>query len=225
MMKSLFLFFFFVIQNSFAVLPYTFIFKNKSIFKDFSSRLSVDLKQPIILNSDKHSQKKDFCKIVCAENNIRFKEYTFDDFITESPHNNLKNTFIYVNDFLIKNGRILNHYEENKLKYLHSTTNLVALNTENISNIPFKDLNIIHLFPIIQYTPFQKKDIVNYMYNIISFNKYNDKLYLINWKNYDIDSLDFKQIDNLLLDISNKLNKGYDLLYIQCDINNMIKLL
>jgi hypothetical protein len=216
---------FFTIQTTVSLLTHTSFLKNKSIYSELNKRLSVEIKEPIILNSSKTTQKQEFCNFICTLNNLHFREYTFDDFMQELPHNNFKRSLIYVNDFLVGNGRILNSYEEEILKYLRSTSNLIVLNSENIDTIPFKDINIIRKFPIIQYPVLTKKDIVQYLYVITNFNKYNDKLYLINWKNYDVETLNFENLNILLYEINNLLNNGNNLYNIEPNINDMIKLL
>jgi hypothetical protein len=97
------------------------------------------MKKPVILNGIETPLKKDFCKVISEINNIPFKEYRFDSFMTELPHVNNENCLLYINDFLVKHGRILNHYEENILLNINKNSNLIVLNTE------FKD---IHFSPI-----------------------------------------------------------------------------
>lgn len=211
-----------MIQTTHSLVNHISFLKNKSIYSELSKRLSVEIKEPIILNSNKTNQKQQFCNLIASLNGIHFKEYTFNDFVQKLPHNKYMKSLIYINDFLVGNGRILNNYEEEILKYLHLTSNLIVLNTENLDTVPFKDLDIIRRFPIVQYPVLEKKDVVHYMYNITRFNNYNDKLYLINWKKYNIEILNFENLNILLNEINNMLENGDNLSDIEYNINNMI---
>ena len=84
--------------------------KNKSIYTTLCNLLENNIKEPILYNGQATSIKKDFCKIVADTYKIEYREFTFDSFILENPHLNNKNNLLYINDFLIGNGRIFNHF-------------------------------------------------------------------------------------------------------------------
>jgi len=229
-MKSyIFLYFYlFNFVKSITINKYSKFLKNKSVYNIFNDFLKLDLKEPIIFDSIKSPLKKDFCKIVSELNDIQFKEYTFDCFIMELPYVNNKNSILYVNDFLIGHGRILNHYEENILLNLGKNSNLIVFQSDDIKSISFKDTNIIRHFPIINFPEINKKEIIQYIYDIITINKYNNDLYNLNWIKYDIEKLDLEKLNILLyelnisknnLDSNNNINKMIDNLYNLKNIN------
>ena len=54
----------------------------------------------------------------------------------------------------------------------------------------------------------------SYLINMIGYYQYNNDLLLINWKNYDIDKLSIKELENLMFDLHNSIimnnkNKKY----------------
>ena len=55
-------------------------------------------------------------------------------------------------------------------------------------------------FPIIL-----KKDLINYIYELIDHFQYNENLYLVDWNSFEIDKLNFTDINILL----NKIEKYY----------------
>jgi hypothetical protein len=222
-MKSiLFLYFYLIIVKSITINKYPKFLKNKSIYSIFNDLIKVEIKEPIILNGVKSSFKKDFCKLMSESNNIPFKEYTFDHFMLDLPHINNKKSLLYINDFLIDHGRILNNYEENILLNLNKNSNLIVLQADNIQTIAFKDSNIIRQFPIINFPEINKKEFVQYIYDLITINKYDNDLYNLNWMNYDIEKLDFEKINILLYELDNLKKKKVDLKYLHNNINNII---
>lgn len=223
-MKSyIFLYFYlFNFVKSITINKYSKFLKNKSVYNVFNDFLKLDLKEPIIFNGIKSPFKKDFCKIISELNNIPFKEYTFDYFMMEHPYVNNEKSILYVNDFLIGHGRILNHYEENILLNLHKNSNLIVFQSDDIKSISFKDTNIIRHFPIINFPEINKKEIIQYIYDIITINKYNNDLYNLNWIKYDIEKLDLEKLNILLyelninknnLDSNHNINKMIDSLH------------
>ena len=196
-------FYLFYFVKSITINKYSKFLKNKSIYHVFNDVIKQDLKNPIIFNGIKSPLKKDFFKILSELNDIPFKEYTFDYFMMEHPHVNNKNSILYVNDFLVGHGRILNHYEENILLNLNKNNNLIVFQSDDINLIPFKDTNIIRHFPIINFPEIKKKEIIQYIYDIITLNKYIDDLYILNWIKYDIENLDLEKLNILLYEINN----------------------
>jgi hypothetical protein len=200
---------------------YLNFFKKKTIHSEFNDLLKKNLKEPIILNSIKSPLSKDFCKIISELNNIPFKEYTFDYFMKHFPHINNDNSLLYINDFLIGYGRILNKYEEDILSNLCKNTNLLVFHADNIKEISFKDNNIIRYFQIIDFSDIKKKEIVQFILDTIQIKKYNDDLFYLNWIKYDIEKLDFEKINMLLHDL-NELYFTLHFKYSDYNINLMI---
>jgi hypothetical protein len=223
-MKSpIFLYFYlFCFVKSIMIDRYSRFLKNKSIYSIFNDIINQKLKKPIILNGVKTPLKKDFCKIISELNDITFKEYRFDSFMTELPYVNNKNSLLYINDFLVGHGRILNHYEENILLNLNKNSNLIVLNTDNINTIPFKDSNIIRHFPIIQFPEINKREIIQFIYDTITINDYDEDLYNLNWINYNIEKLDFEKINILAFELNSLYKKNKDFKLLNNNVNNII---
>lgn len=216
-------FYIFCFVKSVTINKYSRFLKNKSIHSVFNDIIKQELKSPIIFNGVKTPLKKDFCKIISELNDIPFKEYTFDYFMMNHPHVNNKNSILFVNDFLVGHGRILNHYEENILLNLNKNSNLIVFQSDDIKSISFKDNNIIRHFPIINFPEINKKEIIQYIYDIITLNKYNDDLYNLNWIKYDIEKLNFEKINMLLYELNNITKKNLDNLDNSININEMIE--
>jgi ribosomal protein S18 len=190
--------------NSLYINKYSKIFKNVEVHNKFTEILNNEMKPSLILSGDTTSFKKDFCKNLCDMYNINFREYSFDDFMLKMPHMNYEKSMIYVNDFLIKDGRILNKYEQDRLIELSTklTSNLIVFQAENIETIPYKDTKIIKKFDVCQFPCIEKKNIVQLIYDIVLINKYHEDLYLINWNSFDIENWNLDKI-NLILSKTN----------------------
>jgi hypothetical protein len=208
------------------------LYKNINFFNkvDFFDNLKkyelLKKKEPIILNGIKTELKKNFCNIYCDINDINFKSYSFDNFLLKSPHLKYENTMIYIKDYLVGNGRILNDYEKEKLNSLPSTSNMIIFESECIDTIPYKDYHLNKKFEIINFPIITKKDYTRYIYNIIMYYKYNDDLLLLNWESYNIHLLDFERINMLLFDLHSMLSENVTMkeihYYIDAIINGMI---
>ena len=197
--------------NAFTSVNHIKFLKNNDFQTKFRDIICTDIKQPIILDGKKSEFKRDYCKTLSESMNIKFIDCTFDNLMLDSPHLEHQNSIIYVTDFLVGHGRILNHFEEEKLHYMVGNSNLVILQSDNLDRIPFKDSNIIRRFPVIKFPNIDKKDIVHYIYDVISLNKYNNDLYLINWNSYDVEKWNFKKINNILSELNGIMYENMDL--------------
>lgn len=184
--------------------------KNKPIYIELTNLIKDEYKNPIILDGEISPFKKDFCELICKINKIKYREYEFSDFIEKLPYLIHKDSVLYINDFLVKNGRILSNYEENRLLELRRDSNLIIFQSDNINNIPIKDNNIVKLFKIIRFPEFNKKDIIHYIYDTIEYNEYSDNLIWINWNNYDINKLNFEKINILLYEINRIFDNNFN---------------
>jgi len=182
-----------------------------------------NIKEPVILNGIKSSYKKTLCVSYSLTNNILFKEYSLNKFIKDVPHLKYENSTIYINDFLIGNGRVFNSYEENLLLSLKKTSNLIVFESENIENIPIKNNKIINNFKILQFPILNKLDLIHYIYDVIYYQKYNDDLFLLNWNQYNLDDLNFEKINILLFELDNMLNNDIEFKIIHNRVNNIIE--
>ena len=197
--------------------------KKDKIYSELTNLIKSESHKTIILNGDRTPLKKNFCKSLSELNNYNFEEYTFDSFIEKLPFLEKDKTLIYVNDFLIGNGRILNHIEENRLLHIPETSNLVVLQSDNIESIPLKDNVVVRQFNILQFPKLIKKEIIRYIYDIILLYHYNDDLFLLNWNQYDIEKLDFEKINILLFEINRMIENKTNFYYIHNNINSIIE--
>jgi len=205
---------------SLNILP-TFL-KKSPIYYEIDNILANNVKSPFILNGDKNPLKKNLCSIIAQTHDIKFKEYTFDKFMLKLPYTYLDNTLIYINDFLIKNGRVLNFYEEDILTQLSYSSNLIVFESDNMENIPIKDINIIRKFKVLQFPKISKKQMINHIYDIIGNYHYNTDLYLFNWNAYNIEKLSFENINILLYEVNNMVNECKNFNIIHKSIPDMI---
>ena len=181
-----------------------------------------DLKA-VILNGEKTTLKKEYCRLFCQINNFRFKKFSYDRFINELPFNKYEKTLLYIDDFLVGNGRILNHYEENILMNIPKTSNLIIFESENIETIPLKDLKLIRYFKILEFPKIIKKDIITYINDMILFHEYNSEMYMLNWSEYiNIEKLSLEKINILLFEINEMMSVNIKFRIIHNQINNMI---
>ena len=120
------IFYFLNIFKTYTALNIVPTFLKKSpIYHEINNLLSSDNKSPFILNGDHNKLKKNLCYIIAQNNNINFKEYTFDKFMLKLPFTSSDNSLIYINDFLVKDGRVLNFYEQDLLLYLSESSKLI----------------------------------------------------------------------------------------------------
>lgn len=197
--------------------------KKYDIKNELSNLLYKNDLKTVILNGEKTPLKKEYCKLFCQINNFRFKKFSYDKFMQELPFNKYEETVLYIDDFLVGNGRVLNHYEENILKNIPKTSNLIILESDNIETIPLKDLNLIRSFKILEFPKITKKDIINYVNDMILFHEYNSEMYMLNWSEYfDIEKLSLEKINILLFEINEMIRENMKFRIIHNQINNMI---
>jgi hypothetical protein len=226
-MNNKIIFFFISLINSFyatnIISQNIRFFKNKPIYTELTNIINNRLSSPIIFNGDNTPYKHDFLKLICDENNINMYDYTFDKFIINKPYNTKYNSLIYINDFMINNGRILYEYENEVLLNKNNVlSNIIILESHHIENIPYKDTRFIRKLPLIQFPLIKKKDLIQYINDIIIYNKYNEFLYLIDWVNYDIQKLNLENINKLLEYINILLKDTINIDVINHSINNKI---
>lgn len=181
--------------------------QNSNIHTKFNNILQNKYKNPIILDGVKSQFKKEFCEAISYTNKINFIEFTFDEFMIDLPHVSCRNCIIYVNDFLVGNGRILNYYEEMILKYIDKDTNLIVFNSDDIHKITFKDNSIIRLYETFRFPTILKKDLVKYINLTILKYEYHDFLYKIDWNKYNFQNMNFEKTNILLFEVNKLLQK------------------
>ena len=198
--------------------------KKKFIYPEITNILTSELdNKPIILNGVNTILKRDLCIFISRENNFKFKEYSFDEFIINLPYKDYTQTLFFVNDFLVGNGRILNHYEQEKILNIPHTNNVIILQTNNIERIPIKDNEIIRNFKILEFPKLFKKDLIKYINDTITINYYDNDMYLLNWYSYDIEKLDFEDINILLFEINNMFLSGKNIKEVTTNIAILVE--
>jgi hypothetical protein len=197
--------------------------KKYTIYSELNNLFNKKDNSPLILNGEKNKLKRDFCKYMSILNNYEFKEYNFNDFILNAPYLNFDKKFLYVNDFLIGNGRIFNHYEEEKILHLPQTNNIIILQSDNIESIPFKDQNIVKRYKLLQFPKINKKDIIHYIYDVIEYYNYNNNMYILNWIEYNLENIDLEYLNMLLFEIDNMFQNNIDFNIIHNNMNFFIE--
>lgn len=197
----------------------TKLFKRLDIYNDISLNIQSKMKNPIILNGPETPLKKDFIENVFASSFIPFCSYSFNKFIFEKPYIFNINTAIFVDDFLINDGRQFNQEECDILLNLRNNANYIIFNANNIETIPYQDKRINRRFEVLNFPLIGKKDIVHYIYDIIHNNQFNDDMFCIDWEKYDIHLLNLPKINSLVKDVEHLLK--YKMEY---NINNFEKI-
>lgn len=197
--------------------------KKYKIYSEIDKLFKKDINAPLILNGEKSKLKCDFCKYMCSLNNYRFKEYNFDNFILNSPYLSCEKTLLYINDFMVGNGRIFNNYEQEKILHLPVTNNIIILQSDNIENIPFKDNNIVKRYSIVQFPKISKKDIINYIYDIINIYDYDSNMYILNWSEYNLNNIELEYLSMLLFEVNSMFKNNVKFKVIHNNMNFLIE--
>ena len=196
------------------IYSFKFFLKDKFI-------ININNPKPIIVDSKVELLKQNYLFYLSKINNIQIKEYTFDKFILEKPYLTFSNILIYINDFLPKTGRVFNSYEKDILLNFKNNNNLIIFNSKRINNI--KDKNLIKKFDIYKFPQLSKIDIINYIYDVIDIEKYDNALYILNWNNYiNIEKINIEKINILLFEINNMFQNNIPLNIIHDSINDII---
>ena len=197
--------------------------KDNVISKELTNLIHLQYNEAVILNGDKTLLKRDYCKLLCDMNNFNFIEYEFRQFIDSQPYIYNDKTMFYVNDFLIDNGRVITNEDQEKLLNIPKTNNLLILQSDNLETIPIKDINLIRKFKILQFPKVEKKEIINYIYEMIEYYNYSDNLYMINWnKCKGIENLNLEKLNILLYEIDTMIKEKVDFQIIDYNINFLI---
>lgn len=193
-------------SSQISLSKYTKFLSNKKITYDIQTIFDSCEKYPFILNGHRTPHKKDFMNIIAHKNNYEFKDYNFKDFILKAPFLETKESVIYVNDFMVGNGRSVTEDEKLVISNIPLSTNIIVFESTYIRTIPYKDARFIGKFEIIEFPIVRKRDIIQYIYDIVKYNTYNDLIYVINWKEHDIENLSFERINILVFEINMMIN-------------------
>ena len=192
--------------------------KIKNCFSELINSCNDNIK---ILNSKNMNNKLffDIFDIYCKNENIEYDIINYNSFFKNDYKKN--NNLILVNDFMIDYGRTLTQYEKETIKNINELNDnfKYILYIENYDNLVLKDDEFINKFKIIEYPQIDIQLLNNYIINMIQYYNYNNDLLLIDWKKYDIDKLNVREIENLMFNIhilmtlSEKNNKNYNIDY------------
>jgi hypothetical protein len=193
--------------------------QNAPITKELTQLINLKYNKGIILNGEKTLIKRDYCKIICDLNNLNFIESDLRSYLDNMPYNYNINTMFYINNFLINNGQVISESDQNQLLNIPKTSNLLILQADNLEKIPIKDNYLIKKFKIINFTKIWKKQIINYIYEIIKLNNYSENLYLINWNKFtNVEKLNLEKINILLFEVNSMIDKIIDINIINNEI-------
>ena len=212
----------FTLMQSNNIIPKSI--KKKDIYNELSIMIQNKKYDTYIFNDpifNIMSIKKDITKIIFENNLIDFKELTFDEYICTKPSLFVQNTAFYINDYLVKNGRILN--DEEKLILSIKNSNYIFLDVHDIDSVPIKDNHFNKKFSMLNFPIILKNDIINYIYELIDYHNYHEYLYLVNWNIFDLDKLNFTDIQVLLAKIDNYFFKTNNIKEIK-NINDVINI-
>lgn len=167
-----------------------------------------------IVNNKQINMFIDILKIYIENENINCKNINYyqffknDCYINENINekNKIKQN-IFVNDFMIDYGRTLSQYEKEKILEINKTSKKnIIFHVEDYDNLILKDNEFINNFEILEFPKIDKRLLNSYLINMIGYYQYNNDLLLINWKNYDIDKLSIKELENLMFDLHVSIN-------------------
>jgi len=220
---------FICIECSQMSLPkYTKFLSNRKINNDIQTIFNSEIKYPFILDGHITPYKNDFMNIMAHRNNYEFMNCNFNDFILKAPFLETKGSVIYVNDFMIGNGRFINEDEKIVINNIPLSSNIIVFESTYIKAIPHKDHRFIEKFNIIDFPMVRKRDVIQYIYDIVKYYSYNDLIYIINWKEYNVENLGCEKINILIYEINlmikNFISINGNLLYVDFEeIENNIK--
>lgn len=180
--------------------------------------------EKIILESHEGDSlwRNDYINLYCKKNKIKFFNIDFDSFISSNKIFNYD--IIYINDFLVKDGRIL---KENEIDKILNYKKILILGCDELSRVSYKDYNLLSKFEKVKLDKISKKEIMHYIYSLIDYYKYNDQLMMINWNNYEINLLNFDKVEkcfflfNVYISLNKKLGKNIivkDVIYLFLNI-------
>ena len=171
---------------------------NKIEIKNTLIDLINDIDNIKIINNPGQKFCKDCFEIYCYQNNLEYEIISYNNF-----YNNIFNhqkKFIFVEDFMINYGRtLMNKEKEVILNY--NQKQKVIFNIDDYENIVLKDDSFIKKLKIYNFPKICKRDIFNYIFNLIEYYNYNQNLQLINWTKFNIDKLSLKEIEDLIFNI------------------------
>jgi len=163
-----------------------------------------------IINNPDQKWLKDCFEIYCHNEKISFESISYHNFFNDlyTPTD-----FIFVEDFMVGYGRILIDIEKDKIRKYNKNSKLI-LHVNDYSNLVLKEDEFIKKYKTYSFPKITKRHINNYIFNMIEYYQYHKDLFLINWKKFDIDKLDYHKLEDILFSmhlimISNNQNIEY----------------
>lgn len=186
---------------------YTKFLSNNKITTTIQKIFDSEVKYPFILDGHITPYKNDFMDIMAHRNNYEFMNCNFNDLILKAPFLEVKKSVIYINDFMVGNGRSVSEDEQLVITNIPLSSNIIVFESTYIKTIPYKDNRFIGKFDIIEFPMVRKKDVIQYIYDIVKYNTYNDLIYIINWKEYDVEKLGCEKLNILIYEINMMIKK------------------
>lgn len=205
-----------VLGFEFTKSTYNTILHNKEV-NNFMNNLVEDKNKIKIVNNLNQDLCIDCTEYYLLNNNFKYDRLMFDDFLYEKFNN--KKDYIIVEDFMINYGRIL--YDDEKYIINNYDKNpKIILHVKDYDNIVLKDEQFIKKFEIYNFPYINKNEILNYIYSLVDFYNYDNKILLINWKKYSIEKLNFQKLENLIYKVNIHINDRKQKIDLHKMINN-----
>lgn len=164
-----------------------------------------------LFNNPNQDWALDCLKFKCINENIHIDTISYDNFYNDNYNRNDK--LILVSDFMVNYGRTLTINEKEKILNYNKNPNII-FHINDYNNLVLKDDEFIKNYKMYNFPYIKKTLLNNYVFNLIDYYNYDNKLQLINWKKYKIESLNFRKLEDLiyklhLLLVSNKGDLNY----------------
>ena len=82
--------------------------------------------------------------------------------------------------------------------------------TDNLNDVPYKDINFLSKFELIKIDEIKNKEISKYIYSLILNYNYNDNLMMVNWNKFNLKKLNFYECEKILFFLNVYLNLSHN---------------
>ena len=197
-MKIIIIYFIYLFTNinsfEFSKSKYNSVILHKEINNHLNEIINNDNKIKLF-NSPNQDWALDCLKFRCIKENIYYNIISYENFYNNNycPDNKLT----IIDDFMINYGRTLTINEkENILNYNKNSNLIFYINDYN--NLVLKDNQFMKNFKMFNFPYIQKTLLNNYIFDLIDYYNYDNRLQLINWKKYKIEKLNFGKLEDLI---------------------------
>jgi len=171
-----------------------------------------------ILTSKHHSLiKENLIKLKCLNEHVNYASISYKDLIFKNYNENCD--FLYINDFLVDNRNKMHEKEKEFILEYNEIPKLI-LNVEHTDQVVFKYDDFLNKIKTHHFKEIDSHILMNYIYDMINYYKYDEHLYHIKWYNYIDERFGFEDIEDLIFKIHLmlKINK-------KCSMNTIEKLI